>query len=552
MRRRKSNIAITNLLMVVLILASLIIGALISYMWVMAAFWNMPQNATTMVVEDVVFPSGNFTYFNVTVINPSDSISDLNLTAFKVVDESTNKTYDVPTTDPSVPFNMTIGTRQTFRCYQNWGDFAGDSVRIEPVAGNTSVLSKNYTPPEARLVISGFNASENVQYFNLTVQNFFSSVMNLTISEITVAGETVTARTTPTLPLVLTQGQSKDFRIERNWGTLTGQNVTIVVKTAEGLEQTYVTPTILGAYLYVGEVNFDYSRSTYFNITVKNAPESTTEATLSMLNLTLPNGTTITPRTTPPLAALTKLPSNSSLSLICFWDWTAIRNQSFIVQVFTKEGFSVQNKTATTPPAILWGLGDIRFDVSDLQHFSVNVTNMLASVQAINVTEVDFNETSTVVTPIVVAPGSQNPIICEYNWTDFIGSSINISVHATYDAVQISISQTTKIPYFGIVSISNSNFTTGNPYLNITVYDSQYSKANATVVQISVNAGNTTFVLDGTIASPKIRTPGYTITSGEEVTFTCPWDWSPYLAKDVTIFVTASDGSQVSKTLKIE
>jgi hypothetical protein len=537
--------------MALLILASLIIGALISYMWVMAAFWNMPQDATTMVIEDVVFPSGNFTYFNVTLINPSDSISDLNLTAFKVVDEAANKTYDVPTTDPSVPFNMTIGTRQTFRCYQNWGDFAGDSVRIEPVAGNTSVLSKDYTPPEAKLVIFGFNASENVQYFNLTVQNFLSSVMNLTISEITVAGETVTARTTPTLPLVLTKGQSSDFRIERNWETLTGQNVTIVVKTAEGLEQTYVTPKILGAYLYVDEVNFDYSSSTYFNITVRSAPESTTEATLSMLNLTLPNGTTITPRTTPLLTALAKLPSNSSLPLICFWNWTAIRNQSFIVQVFTQEGFSVQNKTATTPPAILWSLGDIRFDVNDLQHFSVNVTNMLASVQAINVTEVDFNQTSTIVTPIVVAPGSQNTIVCEYNWTDFIGSSINISVHATYGAEQISISQTTKIPYFGIASISNSNFTTGNPYLNITVYDSQYSKANATVVQISVNAGNTTFVLDGTIASPKIGTQGYSITSGEEVTFTCPWDWSPYLGKDVTVFVTASDGSQISKTLKI-
>ena len=172
MRLRKSNIAITNLFMVLLILASLIIGALISYMWVMAAFWNMPQNVTTMVVEDAVFPSGDFTYFNVTVINPSNSISDLNLTAFKVVDEAKNQTYDVPTTNPAVPFNMTIGTRQTFRCNMNWGDFAGESVRIEPVAGNTSILSGEYVPPQAKLVISGFNASENIQYFNLTVQNY--------------------------------------------------------------------------------------------------------------------------------------------------------------------------------------------------------------------------------------------------------------------------------------------------------------------------------------------------------------------------------------------
>jgi len=192
------------------------------------------------------------------------------------------------------------------------------------------------------------------------------------------------------------------------------------------------------------------------------------------------------------------------------------------------------------------------FDIADLQHFNVNVTNMLASLQAINITEVDFNQTSTTMTSAVVAPGSQYTIPCTYNWTDFVGSRIGITVHATYDAGQVSISQTTKLPYFGIADASNSNFTTGNPYLNITVYDSQYAKTNATIVQISVNADNSTFVLDGTIASPRIGTQGYTINPAVEVTFTCPWDWSPYLSKDVTVFVTASDGSQVSRTLKVE
>jgi hypothetical protein len=538
--------------MVLLILASLIIGALISYMWVMAAFWNMPQNVTTMVVEDVAFPSNDFTYFNVTVINPSNSISDLNLTAFKVIDEAANKTYDVPSTDPSVPFNMTIGTRQTFTCYQNWGDFAGESVRIQPVAGSTSVLSKEYIPPQAKLVISGFNASENIQHFNLTVQNHPLSLMNLTISEITVGGVPVT-NTTPALPLILSKGEGQIFQVERNWGTLTGQNVTILVRTAEGLGQTYVTPTILGAYVYVDGINFDYTNSTYFNVTVRSAPESTTETTLSTLNLILSNGTTISPMTNPVLYALPiKLPSNSSQLITCFWDWTTLRNQSFTVQVLTKEGFSVQNKTTTTPSSILWNLGNIVFDVGDLQHFNVSVTNMFASLQAINITEVYFNQTSTTITPIVVAPGSQYTIQCTYNWTDFVGSSIGITVHATYDAGQVSISQTTKLPYFGIADASNSNFTAGNPYLIITVYDSQYSKTNVTIVQISVNAENSTFVLDGTITSPRIGTQGYQITPAGEVTFTCPWDWSPYLSKDVTVFVTASDGSQVSRTLKVE
>jgi hypothetical protein len=537
--------------MALLILASLIIGALLSYMWVMASFWNMPQNMTSLVVEDVVFPSSNFTYFNVTVINPSNSASDLNLTSFKVVDEGTNETYDVPDADPAVPFNMTIGTRQTFKCLKNWSSFAGKTVRVEPVAGSTSILSKEYTPPEAKLVISSFNASENVNHFNLTMQNSPSSTMNLSISEILVGP--LPANVTPALPFNLSTGQSQPFQIEWNWETLTGTNATILVKTIEGFEQTYVTPNFLGAFAYVDEIKFGYNDSSYLNVTVRSAPESTSEITISKLNITLSNGTTITPQTDPILYALPiKLPPNESKLIRCFWDWNAFRSESITVQVFTREGFSVQNKTATTPPSVLWNIGDIRFDVSDLEHFSLNVTNMPVSVQEINITEVDFNQNSTIMTPTIVTPGSQNTTQCMYNWTAFLGSNINITVRATYGAEQTSIWQTVQLPYFGVVNASYSNFSTGNPYLNITVYNSQYSKMNATIVQISVNVDNSTFVLDGTIAVPRISTQGYTIAPAEEATFTCPWDWGPYVGKDVTIFVKASNGFQVSTTLKVE
>src|SRR3972149_3612596 len=105
--------AISNLFMVLLILASLIVGALLSYMWVMGSFWNMPQNVTTLAVEDVVFPSSDFSYFNVTVVNPSNSASDVNMTSIKVLREGNNETYDVQYADPVFPFPMTIGTRQT-------------------------------------------------------------------------------------------------------------------------------------------------------------------------------------------------------------------------------------------------------------------------------------------------------------------------------------------------------------------------------------------------------------------------------------------------------
>lgn len=550
MRPRKSNLTISSLWMALLILASLIIGALLSYMWVMAGFWNMPQNMTALVVEDVTFPSDNFTYFNVTLINPSNSASDLNLTSFKVVDEVTNETYDVPDAEPAVPFNMTIGTRQTFKCLKNWSSFAGKTVRVEPVAGSTSFLSKEYTLPQVKLVISGFNASENVNYFNLTVQNYPSSTMNLSISEILVGH--LPANVTPALPFNLSVGQSQPFQIEWNWETLTGANATVLVKTAEGFEQTYVTPNFLSAFVYVDEIRFDYNNSSYLNVTVRSASESTAEITISKLNITLSNGTTVTPQTDPILYALPiKLPPNESKLITCFWDWSNFRNEPITVQVFTREGFTIQNKTTTTPPSVVWNIGDIRFDVNDLEHFSLNVTNMPVSVQEVNITEVVFNQNNTIMTPIIVTSGSQNRIQCMYNWTAFLGSSINITVRATYSGKQTSQSETVQLPYFGVVNALYSNFSTGNPYLNITVCNSEHSKMNATIVQISVSVDNSTFVLDGTITAPRISTGGYTITPAEETTFTCPWDWSPYVGKDITIFVKASNGFQVSTTLTI-
>ncbi|MCJ7699144.1 hypothetical protein MUO56_02695, partial [Candidatus Bathyarchaeota archaeon] len=158
----------------------------------------------------------------------------------------------------------------------------------------------------------------------------------------------------------------------------------------------------------------------------------------------------------------------------------------------------------------------------------------------------------TVMTPTIVAPGTQNTIQCTYNWTGFVGSSINITVQATYGTEQTSISRTIMLPYFGVVNASYSNFSTGNPYLNITVYNSQYSKTNATIVQISVNVDNSTFVLDGTIVVPRISTQGYMIAPASEAIFTCPWDWSLYVGKDLMIVVKASNGFQISTTLKVE
>jgi len=537
--------AMSRLLVILLMLACLIIGALVSYMWVMASYFNMPQNVTTLVVENVAFSSDDFTNFNVTVLNPSNSAFDVSIGSFKVVIESQNETFDVTLTVPNLPFNMSVGTRQTFKCLRNWSNFAGESLRIVPVAENVSIQSQEYTPPAARMIIYGFDTSENLSQFNLALEN--DGNIDLNVTEFLVNG--LPANFTPSL-FLLAINQSQVFIIDYNWGQVMGTNITILVRTDAEFEQTYLTNIIPVAFAYVDEVKFDYTDTSYLNVTVKSVPESTTDMSLNNLTLTLSNQTIIVPPTFPVLYALpAPLPANQTLTIKCLWNWNNYRNDSLTVQVLSKQGFTVQNKTVTTPPKIVWSVDDVKFDLNDLQQFTVNVTNLAASTQEINVTEVDFNGNSTSLNSTTIAADSQNTLTCIFNWTSFVGDIVNITTHSIYDTNEIVISQSIRVPYLKIVNASFSTFPTGNPHVNITVRNSEFSKTNTTIIQISISNGSSTMFLDGTISIPKIGTTASQIITGTETTFVCPWDWSPYANQEVTIIVNTSDGLQVSTTL---
>jgi hypothetical protein len=440
---------------------------------------------------------------------------------------------------------MSVGTRQTFKCLKNWSNFAGESLRIVPVAENVSIQSQEYTPPAARMIIYGFDTSENLSQFNLALKN--NGSIDLNVTEFLVNG--LPANFTPS-PFLLTINQSQVFTIDYNWGQAMGTNITILVRTDAEFEQTYVTNIIPVAFAYVDEVKFDYTDTSYLNVTVKSAPESTREMSLNNLTLTLSNGTTIVPPTFPLLHALpVPLPANQTLTIKCLWNWNNYRNDSLTVQVLSKQGFTVQNKTVTTPPNIVWSVDDVKFDLNDLQQFTVNVTNLAASTQEINVTEVDFNGNSTSLNSTTIAAGSQNTLTCIFNWTSFVGDIVNITTHSIYGTNEIVISQSIRLPYLKIANASFSTFPTGNPYVNITVRNSEFSKTNTTIIQISISNGSSTMPLDGTISIPKIGTTASQIITGTETTFVCPWDWSPFANQEVTIIVNTSDGLQVSTTL---
>ena len=175
----------------------------------MSGFYNMPTNPSFLSVENVVFSQDDFNYFNVTVLNPSNSVSDLNITGFQLIVESQNETFSVGTAEPALPFVLGIGAKQDFKCLRNWSDLAGETVIVEPlVDGTASTRSLPYVTPLVKLLVSGFSTAEDVGHFNLTVQNFLGSAINLTLTDITVLSTKVNS-TSPSLPTVLSVGQQQ-------------------------------------------------------------------------------------------------------------------------------------------------------------------------------------------------------------------------------------------------------------------------------------------------------------------------------------------------------
>jgi hypothetical protein len=544
-------------MLIILMLCSAAVGAIISYLGVITTYYNMPENTTFLIVEDVVFPISNSTYFNVTVLNPSNSALDINITAIRMSVEGTTEVVDVTNTEPAL-FALGRGTRQTFKCKRNWSAFAGENVRIEPIAAGASIESRTYAIPNVKLHITPvFNPLISVEYFNVTIENPAASSINLTISYIDLLGIPLTTKATPSLPYVLPSNKTEIFRCDYDWATLRGLNATVTVKTLEGYEAVYTTDVLLGALLTIQEVKFGHVNTTYFNVTIKSSEDSTATATISRINLTLQEGNVIVINdTTPQIGSPSELNSvlmNTSKTFTCFWDWTTYRDKNVTVNVYTNEGFVIANKTVQTPPTVIWNVTGIQFDLDYTNRFSVNVTNARGSLYNITVTQILLNKTSASLNQTALQPGEESVITCVFDWKNFIVKNVTVSVIREDGS---NINRTISIPSVGL-KILGDNFVYGLsfdpylnipiPYFNITISNSNNSLINITINKIVLVISNITYEIDNYLTNPEIGTSGHLLNIGDTITITCVWDWVAYPPSyPINITVYTKEGFQAS------
>ncbi len=523
-----------------------------AYLFVMANYYNMPEDTTLLVVEDSVFPIYNARYFNVTILNPSNSVSDANITAIRLNVEEKKEVYNITEAEPILPYLLRRGTRQTFRCEKNWSNFTGQVVKIEPVAENVSTTRYSCTTPKVRLtIVPSFDASIGVGSFNLTIANAAESIINLTISEINLLGMPINENVTPTLPHLLNPGETETFLCSWNWENYL--TLTITVKTEEGYQTSYVAEELPYAVVYIDEIRFDDIDSNYFDLTVANSEDSTSSVTLTSINLTLQDGKIVPINITiPPLTEVLLITPNHSEIFKCLWDWTAYRNKTIAVNCYTGEGFTIPSKNVTTPSNIVWNLTSVEFDLDFLGNFSVKVANAQVSLQNLTIARMEFNGTEVTIESEEVPIAEERLFNCTFDWKDYKGTTANITVVADDGS---EISRMVAIPSVGLkmynIMISEADipeFNLTRPYINFTVSNSENSDENVTITEIMLVTKNSTYMIYGALTHPEIPLEGYLLAIGEKAAFAYLWDWD-YIGSDLTITVHTAEGFQVSETV---
>jgi len=552
LRIQKEVRAVTTLLAVLLIIASAIVGGFISYMFAVSPFFAVP-NHVSLDITGASFPVNHPDYFDITVLNPSFSPSGTNITSIYLKIDGETGLFNVTDTVPGLPTPLDPGASTAIRCYWDWGSYAGRSIAVNVLPQNGTGVAFTVQTDFVKLdADTYFNATESVTQFNVTVTNELNSVLNLTINNV-VIDYTPVSNLSIALPMVLDNGQTVKFTCFFDWQGYV--QPLVEVDTVEGYKAQVQKNVSSVIDVEVAGVTFNETNSSQVSVTLSNSANSVTPVDIANITITYSNVTDVIngALSNPPLPY--RLNETSSVTLNCAWNWTdeSYRNLSFNVTAYTNQGFVSQPRTFITPAEVAARVDQAEFDLGDTGHFTVNMTNLPYSLQTINVTGIDFNQNPTSTTSELVAAGGQAVLVCAFNWSSFVGQDATITVHIAYgvnDSLLVPYKMT--LPYFRVLNVSFSYSSLGNPYMNVTVSNSEFSTTNATITQIYIRTENGTLPVDGTISSPKISPSGYPLVAGTEIPVVCPWDWTPYVGKDVTVIVQTADGFQSSTTLKVQ
>ncbi len=343
--------AISRLLFIVLLLLAVIASAIFSYLITVGYYLNLeikvPKNAT-LSITDIAFNPEDAETFNITILNPTYSPTKAKITEISIATQD-NIVQTIPNTNPQLPTELQKGQEETFICQWNWENSAGDYIKVIVLVeeGSGAAYELVISPVGLTVTTMGFDPSDT-EHFNMTVRNLPESIIDLTLTRITVTTDdgTITeiTETAPSLPQILPQDSFNTFTVTWDWTDYRGRNVTITAFSQEGYTALRTQRTPRPVLLSVTDITVDSFNTTYFNVTVTNSEHSIIPANLTRVQLNFADQTSLEISTETPTLPF-QLPVGQSVTLKCLWDWTDRQQEAVIVVVETAEGYFGQSET---------------------------------------------------------------------------------------------------------------------------------------------------------------------------------------------------------------
>jgi hypothetical protein len=350
----RSTRGISTIYLIILLLASGVVGAVLSYLWTAGYYvelgLNVPENTTTIAITNMTFPAEDSRYFHVTLMNPTYSEGDAEITGIALVGTQAGFAV-VNDTDPSLPYPLKKGESMTFRCNVNWGDYAGEEVNVTVFIRDGSGATSSYQTEFVKLEITDFayNSSVTIERFNVTIRN--NSGIPLDVSKVIMGvGEipqnniSVDSQSI-TLPYRIPQDESRVFVCNwKLWDSETDSGVlgTTTGITAETLQGYRAVRSVVFSdpvSLALANVTFPETNTTQF--TLSNSPQSPYGVNLTQVTITVGNQTyTVAAENTNATGFF--LPKDSNVTIVCkdsSFNWETWKDQTITIRVYTTQGF---------------------------------------------------------------------------------------------------------------------------------------------------------------------------------------------------------------------
>lgn len=549
MKLIKNIKALSKISLIILLIASLIIGAFLSYIWVMGYYLNLEINIpkkTTLTISNVTFTNQSTGYFNATFLNPSYSPKAAKVTGVSVK-TADNTLHSVTEISPTMPYTIPRAQNTTFQCTWDWANYTGQNIGVIAFIDDGSGPTYETETPFVGLTITEvqFNSSISINQFNITVQNAQNSATDVNITYITMpTGDLPSNNISPSLPYKLDTNKTQTFRCTWNWTDYQNKSIPIIVYTLQGYTTYYTKTTPKPLTIEITKVNFSEPDITHFNVTVTNKNESSGYVDLNKITVTLENeSVTEVNRTLVSPALPYRLSQNSTITLKCLWNWTDYRGKSVTVSIFTAQNHTIQY-TETTPSPI--EITDAIFNAADTNNFNitvhnsayythVNITNIILTFE--NGTIKEINGTAVLPQlPYNLTKGSDRQFKCPWDWTGYQGRNVTITVRTEENYVAQLVKVTRKRVILTITSISFDTVNTG--IFEVTIRNSEFSLENSIITKVTLTFEN------GTIKETPNITPllPYSLGPSLTVKLTCQWDWVNYCGKNITITIYAEKG----------